>query len=730
MFNSHIPLGIPTPKAFVTLAVCLHCIILMGLGADRFKPTLIGGSDAPLNAYPWMAALYRNSDRSNTGFKDKQFCGGVLIHPYWVLTAAHCVDWIDDSSGFIVAFGNGDLENGITHRKFATLIMIHPEYLPVHNFGHDFALIRLDSPIRDINPIPINSDPLLHDALDEARIIGWGITEPLDFEQSGVARLQVADVPIVSNDVADPLEEGDGYITEAMIATGKTNPLTTAYPGDSGGPLLAPGNSGEPWKLMGVASFGDVCDPFNYPYTFYNNIASELDWIKSVAGKLSFSENPDYEYMKSSDNEVLDLTGYSRPEMDENGIPRIRFQIPPASGYHLELKTSDNLQNWESSDFIPTIEDWTVSEDGAIERIAKSYSQEAPIFAQGTYSQNASAPIGPFPLSPSSRLVGSLKRHATTGDEVNVFKLSFQNPGDEIKLRAWSSDGTGLILGLLERSEGKSRIVAENVSDYRYLNSRSQEVVATAKSGCSYFAFVEGRDYNGSYELSYLVNPKEETLQIETPVSGILEYSDSPVSESGHYSDTYKVASGAISVRVNFTLSFPGAVQLYNTYTSRIVSEVAVYEAGASEFLAYRQQGRDELLAIRIVNSQPDILGEYQISASVFSHPSTIQLGQTQHRAFISTPDEDVILDSIRITGSLPALRTYVALRAFGDFSPAFFILNDTDQDIVESGYDYCDVNAVKSFIPELGKTYRIVIAGEPEYLNLNYTISLTRTQP
>jgi len=56
-----------------------------GSGQCGYKPKarIVGGTEAPKGAWPWQAQI-----RTNSGFP---FCGGTLVHPQWVVTAAHCV---------------------------------------------------------------------------------------------------------------------------------------------------------------------------------------------------------------------------------------------------------------------------------------------------------------------------------------------------------------------------------------------------------------------------------------------------------------------------------------------------------------------------------------------------------------------------------------------------------------------------------------------------------------
>ena len=103
---------------------------------------IVGGETAASDAWPWIVAI-----RAFTEPDSYTFCGGSLVAPSWVLTAAHCfVNAAPEQ--LTVTVGVHRLGSGQGHRFEVDRILLHPSYGYdfAHDFAHDLALLHLAQP--------------------------------------------------------------------------------------------------------------------------------------------------------------------------------------------------------------------------------------------------------------------------------------------------------------------------------------------------------------------------------------------------------------------------------------------------------------------------------------------------------------------------------------------------------------------------------------------------------
>jgi secreted trypsin-like serine protease len=194
---------------------------------------VVGGTETPVGAFPWIVQV---------ATADGVSCTGSLITPSVVLTAAHCV--IDDEPTAVV-IGRQRSEGAGGHRV-RVVRAVHDERFERAQRDEtglvaDVALLGLARPVPHVPPVALagrESAPLLFPGRRPV-IAGWGYTNARLEEEPGGTSLHSAALPARSSAWCEGAVQRAIGGAHGVACAGTLKPGRSGCYGDSGGPLFS-----------------------------------------------------------------------------------------------------------------------------------------------------------------------------------------------------------------------------------------------------------------------------------------------------------------------------------------------------------------------------------------------------------------------------------------------------------------------------------------------------------
>ena len=264
----------------ISLIISLLATAVGATISTLHRPVIYGGHETPVDKYKFIASM-----RSN--YTGEHHCGGSLIAPHFILTAAHCHS-VELKIDYIVIGSHYNNPNvSVSNVRAVKRVTIHPKYNG-EEIKNDFAIVELSEPVLDIKPVLLSLRK--EEKYGEmATSMGWGRIN--QYKQSKV--LKEEEFKLISPNVClakwndatrrvHPLGKFGfiqvvGDVSDSVLCVLTASDGNSTCNGDSGGPLVRNKDAERP-LLIGVTSFVSECGLNDAPLGF-SRVSFARDFI-------------------------------------------------------------------------------------------------------------------------------------------------------------------------------------------------------------------------------------------------------------------------------------------------------------------------------------------------------------------------------------------------------------------------------------------------------------------
>lgn len=378
-------------------------VLAMGAATSQAAGRITGGTKVDRTEYDarWQSIVSLREaiegeavlGDERSGWREGHQCGGVLVRPDIVVTAAHCVDggtWRHLVQGRLrILAGSRRLGDDVARQPGQQVdvadLRIHPSwegggdmYEDAAPQGFDLAVLRLETPITTVQPMRIvgADDATLWGngagLPSGAFVAGWGVTNALydrvDIDEADNVQVELREtaLPLLSDstcertDLAMGVDAEDfdratmlcGYARDTDARVQRSNRRGPCY-GDSGGPLAVIGADGAP-RLAGIVSWGPSREGGCQLPSVFTRIATAGPWIEAAIADLA-GPSPLVAAAPTSGTVV--------------GASSVRLRWPAASGAperysilrEVPLRRASELDD-EDEDLMPAVRRWLLAQ--------------------------------------------------------------------------------------------------------------------------------------------------------------------------------------------------------------------------------------------------------------------------------------------------------------------------------------------------------------------------------